>query len=75
MSSGKYIIEQGDTLWKIAQTHGTTVDAIVELNKIQNPDLIFPGQGLILPSVNKRPEIDQNTSCNMSLLINHLHKC
>lgn len=39
-----YIVKKGDTLSKIARANKTTVAKLVSLNKIKNPDLIFPGQ-------------------------------
>lgn len=41
-----YIVKKGDYLSKIAQKHGTTVDKLVKLNNIKNPDLIKIGQKL-----------------------------
>lgn len=41
-------VRPGDTLWKLAKAYGTTVDVIVALNKIENPDLIYPGQMLLI---------------------------
>ncbi len=45
-----YTVKKGDTLWSIAKEFHTTVDDIVELNKnkIDNPDLIYPGQRLLI---------------------------
>ena len=45
----RYTVQAGDTLWSIAQRFGTTVDALVAINNIANPDLIHPGQILIVP--------------------------
>ena len=39
-----YTVVKGDTLWKIAQTYGTTVNKLVELNHISNPNYIVVGQ-------------------------------
>lgn len=49
-STGKtyYTIKRGDTLWGIARRYGTTVQNLVKWNNIQNPNLIYPGQRLIL---------------------------
>ncbi len=49
-STGKtyYTIKRGDTLWRVARRYGTTVQNLVEWNNIQNPNLIYPGQRLIL---------------------------
>ncbi|NLU24036.1 MAG: LysM peptidoglycan-binding domain-containing protein [Clostridiales bacterium] len=44
-----YVVKTGDTLWDIAQTYGTTVSAIVAANDIANPDLIYPGEVLLIP--------------------------
>ncbi|SHM20048.1 spore coat assembly protein SafA [Caldanaerovirga acetigignens] len=44
-----YIVQKGDTLWKIAKRYNVTLDAIIKANNIANPDLIYPGQKLIIP--------------------------
>ncbi len=41
-----YTVKKGDTLWDIARTYGTTVSELAEINRIENPNLIFPGQVL-----------------------------
>ncbi|MFS8651436.1 MAG: LysM peptidoglycan-binding domain-containing protein [Caldibacillus sp.] len=45
-----YTVKKGDSLWKIAQKYKTTVDELVKLNKVKNPDLIYPGQKLKVPA-------------------------
>lgn len=49
-SMGKtyYTIRIGDTLSGISRRYGVSVQSIVNWNNIQNPDLIYPGQRLIL---------------------------
>ena len=48
--SGKtYTVVKGDTLSEIAQKYGTTVDTLVQLNGIKDPNLIVVGQVLKLP--------------------------
>ena len=44
-----YVVAAGDTLFAIAKKFGTTVQALVNLNNISNPDLIQVGQVLRLP--------------------------
>ena len=39
-----YTVVPGDTLSGIAKRHGVPLSAIIELNQIQNPNLIHPGQ-------------------------------
>lgn len=41
-----YIVKKGDALTKIAKKYGTTVQNLVKLNNIKNPDLIRVGQKL-----------------------------
>ena len=41
-----YTVQRGNTLSQIAQSYGVTVSSIVEINDIQNPNLIFPGEKL-----------------------------
>ncbi|RIK41957.1 MAG: hypothetical protein DCC58_11715 [Chloroflexi bacterium] len=45
-----YTIVWGDTLSAIAETYGTTVDALVELNDIDDPDMIVVGDVLLVPA-------------------------
>ena len=44
-----YTIEQGDTLYSIARQFGVSVDALIELNNIANPDVIRAGDELFIP--------------------------
>jgi len=45
-----YTVKKGDTLWSIAQKHGTTWQKLQQVNKLKNANLIYPGQKLIIPS-------------------------
>jgi murein DD-endopeptidase MepM/ murein hydrolase activator NlpD len=45
-----YVVQPGDTLYRIAERFGTTVQAIVAANDIANPSLINVGQKLIIPT-------------------------
>ena len=42
-------MQPGDTLYRIAVKFGTTVSAIADANNITNPNLIYPGQVLVIP--------------------------
>ncbi len=45
-----YVVKPGDTLFSIAMRFGTTVNAIAMANNITNPNFIFAGQQLVIPS-------------------------
>ncbi len=45
----EYTVIPGDTLSKIAHDYNSTVANILKFNNIPNPDLIFPGQKVIVP--------------------------
>jgi LysM repeat protein len=44
-----YTVQSGDTLFRIAQRFGVTVQAIVTANNLSNPDSLSVGQQLIIP--------------------------
>ncbi len=50
-NASPYKVVAGDTLYGIAQRHGTTVENLVRLNAIKDPNLIYPGQSLNLGEV------------------------
>lgn len=46
-----YVVQPGDNLFRIALRYGTTEEAIAEANGLANPQLIYVGQELVIPSV------------------------
>jgi LysM repeat protein len=44
-----YVVQQGDTLFKIALRFGVTVAALQSANDITDPNKVFPGQVLKIP--------------------------
>ena len=46
-----YIVKEGDTLAGIAQKFGVTMEDIARANGIPNPNLIYEGQELIIPTL------------------------
>jgi LysM repeat protein len=48
-SSFKYTVQEGDTLFDIALKYGVTIESVVTLNEIAIPELIHPGQVLLIP--------------------------
>ena len=49
MDTITYTVDEGNTLWGIANFFGTTVEEIVKLNDLQNPEFISPGLVLKIP--------------------------
>lgn len=50
-----YVVSRGDTLHAIAWRFGVDYLRIAHLNRLANPDLIFPGQRLRIPQPARRP--------------------
>jgi hypothetical protein len=44
-----HIVQNGETLWRIAQRYGVSIQALTIVNGISDPTLIFVGQWLIIP--------------------------
>ncbi|WP_419956133.1 M14 family metallopeptidase [Neobacillus niacini] len=44
-----YTIKEEDTLWKISKAKNLSIDAIMILNQMQNPNQVVPGETLYLP--------------------------
>ena len=58
-----YTVQSGDSLSEIAESYGISYSKIAELNNIENPDLIYPGQVLIIPlSGNSSPSTKPSQS-------------
>ena len=62
VSSGEYAVKKGDSLWKIAQQHGTTVDALRKANPEIKGNMIYAGQ--IINLGNKTTNTNTNTNTN-----------
>jgi hypothetical protein len=48
LADSMYTVKPGDVLWKIAEGNGMTWQQLAEVNKLENPHLIYPGQVLKL---------------------------
>ncbi len=56
-SAQTHIVVRGDTMWKIAVKFKVGIMEIIKANtRVENPDLIYPGQRLEIPS----PDADVN---------------
>jgi 5'-nucleotidase len=62
-------VQSGDALWKIADMYGVTVDALVELNGIENRDLIYTGDVLQIPGT----EVVEEPAAEEEVLISIVH--
>jgi len=47
--SGTYTVKRGDTLWRISQMHGVTVEALMAANGLRSKSAIKAGQKLAIP--------------------------
>nr|WP_201470132.1 LysM peptidoglycan-binding domain-containing protein [Microbacterium hydrocarbonoxydans] len=48
-TSATHAVVAGDTVFGIARTHGTTVDAVLAANGLDRSSVIYPGQALAIP--------------------------
>lgn len=44
-----YVVQKGDTVYKIAMRFGLNWQELAEYNHLENPDLIYPGERLFIP--------------------------
>jgi LysM repeat protein len=44
-----YTVVPGDTLYTISHNYNSTVENVLKFNKIPNPNLIYPGQRIVIP--------------------------
>ena len=44
-----YVVQLGDSLWKIAKKYNAPLELLKEINQLKNPDLIYPGQKILIP--------------------------
>ncbi len=63
------IIQRGDTLTELAIKYNTTVARLVELNNIANPNLIYAGATLIVPSGETAMDSDGNSTSGQTIYI------
>lgn len=63
------IIQRGDTLTELAIKYNTTVARLVELNNISNPNLIYTGETLIVPSGEDIPETEKTSTSGQTIYV------
>lgn len=62
-----YTVKKGDNLTNIAKKYNTTVNLLVKLNKIKNPNLIYPNQKLKIDTNTSNQELAGENSCGKIL--------
>lgn len=50
MDYARYVVQPGDTIYKIAQAYQVDMNEIIRLNQLKHPDRIYPGQVILLPT-------------------------
>ncbi len=53
-----YTVQSGDTLWSLSQRWGTSVDDLVRINELSNPDSLRLGQRLRVPGSLEGREVE-----------------
>ncbi|WP_335872997.1 SafA/ExsA family spore coat assembly protein [Bacillus sp. 2205SS5-2] len=54
-----YYVQKGDSLWKISKKYQIGLSEIIDANsQIPNPDLIYPGQKITIPNIDRTKSIE-----------------
>jgi LysM repeat protein len=48
-STTVHVVEPGETLGLIAESYGTTIEVLLELNDLPDPDIVPVGTSLVVP--------------------------
>ncbi len=43
-----YVVQPNDSLWKIAKQYNTSIEELLLINDIENPNVLYPGQKLLI---------------------------
>lgn len=59
-----HVVKKGDSVWKIANQYGVSMNQIISANQLENPNALVVGQALVIPTVSRstapKPVIDVN---------------
>ena len=66
-STINYTVQSGDTLSEIAARYGTTVNTLVTLNGISNPNLIYVGEVLKIPTAGSGGNVSTPSTINYTV--------
>ena len=50
MDYARYVVQPGDSIYKIAKAYKVEMTELINLNHLKHPDRIYPGQILLLPT-------------------------
>ena len=64
-----YTVKKGDTLSEIAKAYGVEILHIIELNKIENPNLIYPGEKLRITESNSQKLNEYNPKNDITYVV------
>ena len=65
----QYTVQQGDTLAKIGLRYNISWAAIAQANSLNNPNRIFTGQSLCIPSTNPPPTNPPPATCQATHIV------
>ncbi len=60
-SGSGYTVRSGDTFAKIARLEGISLGALLKVNKVSDPNLIYLGQRIVLPGAAPAKEVTQTS--------------
>ena len=52
-----YTVKKGDSLYDIAKANGVSLTDLIKANNLANPNLIYPGQVIIIPGKGGSPDV------------------
>jgi LysM repeat protein len=65
-SGGVYVVQLGDTLGDIAKANGISTSALIKANNLDNPDMLYAGQRLVIPGAGKLSSSSAGSSSTSS---------
>ncbi len=65
VSGSKYTVKSGDSVWKIANDHGISMNQLIQWNNIKN-NFVYPGQQLIVSNGSSSSSTSTGSSSNSS---------
>lgn len=48
-----YVIQPGDSLWRLSQRYGVSVDTLIADNGLEHPDRLVVGQAIVIPTAER----------------------